>query len=220
MAAALRGDRIRIIAEVKKASPSKGLICAEFDPIRIARTYAENQAAAISVLTDNKYFQGSIDYLNDINHALGPGRPPLLRKDFIIDPYQIYETRAYGADALLLIVAVLTARELKLLLDLSRQLQLNCLVEIHTESEINTALQAGASIIGINNRDLRTFQVDFSTTERLRPLIPSDKIVVSESGIRNHSDMQKLQELGVQAALIGETLMTAQDITLKMRELL
>ncbi len=220
LAAALNKDRIGIIAEVKKASPSKGVICDDFDPIEIARSYVSGQASAISVLTENKYFQGSLDYLLAINRALGPTRPPLLRKDFIFDPYQIYESRVYGADALLIIVGILKSAELKLLLEMSHTLQMRCLVETHNPEEVNLAVKSGAVIIGINNRDLRTFEVDLTTTARLRPLIPADRIVVSESGIKTHSDMQKLRSWGVNAALIGESLMSSGDIAAKMKELL
>ncbi len=220
LATTLSKEKIGIIAEVKKASPSRGVICRDFNPVEIARTYAGNRASAISVLTENKYFQGSLDYLRDINRSLGNIRPPLLRKDFIFDPYQIYESRAYGADALLLIVAILKFAELKELLDLSHSLHMKCLVETHNEDEVNLAVKSGARIIGINNRDLHTFNVDFNTTARLRPLIPGDRIVVSESGIKTRSDMEKLQSWGVSAALIGESLIASNNIAAKMRELL
>jgi indole-3-glycerol phosphate synthase len=143
-----------------------------------------------------------------------------LRKDFIFDPYQVYEARAYGADCLLLIVAILSPEKLSELLQLNRQLGMMCLVEVHNEKEIEIALRSGAKIIGINNRDLNTFSVDLNTTARLRPLIPADRIVVSESGIRTHEDMEKLKEWGIDAALIGEALMSAPDIAMKMRDLL
>jgi indole-3-glycerol phosphate synthase len=220
LATALWNSRIRLIAEVKKASPSKGVICQDFNPIDIARTYAENHAAAISVLTDSKYFQGSLDYLSYIDCALGPMRPPLLRKDFIFDPYQVYEARAYGADALLLIVAILDFKLLESLLDLAHHLHMRCLVEVHNEEEVNSAILSGARIIGINNRDLQTFNVDIKTTARLRPLISRDHIIVSESGIRSRADMDKLQEWGVNAALVGESLIASGNIPNKMRELL
>jgi indole-3-glycerol phosphate synthase len=217
---ALRGDSIRLIAEVKKASPSKGLICRDFDPLKIAASYAENGAAAISVLTESKYFQGSLEYLSRIRTVLGASRPPLLRKDFIFDPYQVYESRAYGADALLLIVAILNEAELAALLDLSHKLDLCCLVEVHDENEAEKAVRSGAKIIGINNRDLQTFRVDIDVTRRLRPLVPADRIVVSESGIKDRSDMQKLSAWKVNAALVGETLVASNDIAAKMKELL
>jgi len=219
-ASALRGDRIQLIAEVKKASPSKGLICADFDPVEISQIYASNGASAISVLTESKYFQGSLNHLKSIRDALGDERPPLLRKDFIHDPYQVYEARAYGADSLLLIVAILTPKKLETLLGLSHQLGMSCLVEVHNEAELEIALKSQARIIGINNRDLSTFTVDITTTERLRPLIPQDRIVVGESGIKDRSDMEKLRAWGVDAVLIGESLMSAADIATKMKELL
>ncbi len=219
-ASALRGDRIQLIAEVKKASPSRGIIRSDFNPVELARTYAGNGASAISVLTEPRYFQGSLDHLKDIRGALGSKTLPLLRKDFIFDPYQVYEARAYGADALLLIVAILTPGKLKSLLGLSHELGMSCLVEVHNENELDVALRSGAGIIGINNRDLKTFTVDLTTTERLRPLIPSDRIVVSESGIKDRSDMERLKRCGVNAVLIGESLVSAPDIAVKMKELL
>jgi indole-3-glycerol phosphate synthase len=219
LAAALRGKSIGIIAEVKKASPSRGLIRPDFDPVKIARAYAAGKAAAISVLTESRYFQGSPDYLLQINKALGVKRPPLLRKDFIFDPYQVYEARAYGADALLLITAILSAPHLHELLSLSRRLGMECLVEVHDEAELDIALQSGAKIIGINNRDLRTFKTDINVTARLKPLIPADKIVVSESGIQTREDIEAMKKLGVNAVLIGEALMSAPDIKRKLREL-
>ncbi|MBN1366375.1 MAG: indole-3-glycerol phosphate synthase TrpC [Dehalococcoidales bacterium] len=219
--AALQSEKgIRLIAEVKKASPSKGIIRPDFDPVEIAETYAINGAAAISVLTEPKYFMGNIAYLKKIKDALGNRRLPLLRKDFIFDNYQIYEARAFGADALLLIAAILTPDKLKALLDLSTSLGMACLVEVHNEKEVETALSGGAEIIGINNRDLQTFKTDIMTTERLRPLVPPGKIVVSESGIKTRTDILKLEKLGVNAVLIGEAFMAERDIAGKMRELL
>lgn len=217
---ALRGSTVRLIAEVKKASPSKGVLCPKLNPIDIARIYADNGAAAISVLTEPKYFQGSLDYLRDIKKALVDKPLPLLRKDFILDPYQVYETRAYGADSLLLIVAILTDEKLLELLELSHALGMMCLVEVHNEAELETAIKSEAKIIGINNRDLNTFMVDLNNTARLHSLIPSDRIVVSESGIRSRADMKNLQKWGVSAALVGEALVSAPDIAAKIRELL
>ena len=219
-ASALRGDGIQLIAEVKKASPSRGVIRPDFNPVEIAQTYAGNGASAISVLTETRYFQGSLNYLRDIRNALGNKRLPLLRKDFIHDPYQVYESRAYGADSLLLIVAILRPEKLEELLRLSQQLGMSCLVEVHNEAELEIALNSGAQVIGINNRDLTTFTVDLTTTERLRPLIPQGRIVVSESGIKNRGDMEKLRQWGVDAVLIGESLLSAPDIMAKMKELL
>jgi indole-3-glycerol phosphate synthase len=219
LALALRGDKIRLIAEVKKASPSRGVIRHNFNLVEIARTYADNGASAISVLTEAKYFQGSLDYLKDVKQALG-SRLPLLRKDFILNPYQVYESRAYGADGLLLIVAILKPERLDKLLKLSHKLGMTCLVEVHNEAELQVALKSGARIIGINNRDLKTFTVDLSTTERLRPLVPKDRIVVSESGIKSRGDIEELERLGIDAVLVGEVLMSATDIAAKMRKLL
>ncbi len=219
-ASALHGDHIQLITEVKKASPSRGIIRPDFNPVEIACTYASNGASAISVLTESIYFQGSLNYLKDIRNALGNKRIPLLRKDFIRDLYQVYESRAYGADSLLLIVAILTPEELEELLGLSHKLDMSCLVEVHDEAELEIALRSQARIIGINNRDLATFTVDITTTERLRPLIPPDRIVVSESGIKDRSDMEKLKKWGVDAVLIGESLMSAPDIAAKLKELM
>jgi len=219
-ASALRGERIRLIAEVKKASPSRGIIRHDFHPVEIARIYASNGASAISVLTEGLYFQGSLNYLRKVRNILGDKRPPLLRKDFLYDPYQIYESRAYGADSLLLIVAILTPGKLTELIGLSHKLGMDCLVEVHNEDELEIALGSGAGIIGINNRDLKTFAVDIATTERLRRLIPPDRIVVSESGIKSRGDIEKLEGWDVDAVLVGETLMSAPDIGKKIKELL
>ena len=218
-ASTLKGDRIQLIAEVKKASPSKGIIREDFNPVNIARTYADNGAAAISVLTDEKYFMGSLDYLRKIRKALD--KPvPLLRKDFILDEYQVYEARAAGADAILLIIAILDPVKLLVLLELSHTLGMKCLVEVHNEYECEIAVNSGAGIIGINNRDLKTFTVDIETTGRLRELIPADRIVVSESGIRNRNDIERLKGWEVDAVLIGESLMASADIAAAMKEFL
>ena len=216
---ALRGEGIKLIAEVKKASPSRGVIRTDFNPVEIARIYANNGASAISVLTESKYFEGSLNHLKDIKTAVGQTLP-LLRKDFIFDPYQIYESRAGGADSLLLIVAILSPRQLAELIGLTRQLGMECLVEVHNEAEVEIALKSSARIIGVNNRDLSTFTVDINTTRRLRPLIPADRIVVSESGIKDRADMARLRQWEVDAVLIGEALMSAPDIAAKMKELL
>jgi indole-3-glycerol phosphate synthase len=219
-AEALRGNDVRIIAEVKKASPSRGVIRADFDPAAIARTYADCNVAAISVLTETQHFRGSLDFLKAINLALQPRTIPLLRKDFIHDPYQIFESRACGADAVLLIVSMLQPDHLCDLLFISHKIGLQCLVEVHDEHETEVAVDSGARIIGINNRDLRTFNIDISVTERLCPLIPKDRIIVSESGIKTRWDIQWLKQCGVNAVLIGEAFMAAQDIKAKLRELL
>ncbi len=219
-ASALRGDDIKLIAEVKMASPSRGVIRPDFDPVQIARTYADNGAAAISVLTEPRYFRGSINHLKSVRDALSDRRLPLLRKDFLHDPYQVYESRAYGADCLLLIVANLTPRRLAELMELSHHLGMDCLVEVHSEAELQVALESNARIIGINNRDLRTLDVDLKTTRHLRPLIPADRTVVSESGIKERSDIDRLREWRVDAVLIGEALMSAPDIGARIRELI
>jgi indole-3-glycerol phosphate synthase len=217
-AAALKGDDIRLIAEVKMASPSRGVLRTDLDPVELARTYARNGAAAISVLTEERYFGGSLEHLAAIGEAVG--NIPLLRKDFIFDPYQVYESRTSGASALLLIVAILSDSELSELLSLSHELGLTCLVEVHNRAELEQAIISGAQIIGINNRDLKTLAVDLDTTRRLRPLIPQDRIVVSESGIKDRGDVQKLRQWGVHAMLVGEALVTAGDIGKKVKELL
>lgn len=225
-AGALRGDNVRLIAEVKKASPSAGALRPDLDPVEFARTYATNGAAAISVLTDQKFFQGNIQFLTAIRDALdAPGalpagvqRPPLLRKDFLIDSYQVYEARAYGADAVLLIVAILDLEQLRDLLALSRSLGMEALVEVHDEPEVAVALEAGAAVLGINNRDLRTFTTDLETTRRLRALMSAENVVVSESGIKGRADLPRLQSWGAQAVLIGEAIVTADDVAAKVRE--
>jgi len=216
-AGALRGEGIKLIAEVKKASPSRGVMCPDLDPVALAVTYAKNGAAAISVLTEVKYFQGSLKNLVAIREKVNI---PLLRKDFIYDEYQIYESAACGADALLLIAAILSPEQLGELLEISVGIGLRCLVEVHDEAELQKALLADAKIIGINNRNLNTFKVDTNTTRRLRLSIPDENIVVSESGIRTDDDMKKMRECKVNAVLVGEALVTAEDIPAKIRELM
>jgi indole-3-glycerol phosphate synthase len=226
-AAALRRDGIGIIAEVKKASPSAGLLKARLSPRRLARRYAAAGAAAISVLTEPRFFRGSLSDLQAVRSAFGEdgaaggsSGPPLLRKDFLFDPYQVYQARAFGADALLLIVAVLDDPTLRYLLSLTHDLGMEALVEVHDAEETERALEAGARVIGINNRDLRDFTVDLETTARLQALIPRDRVVVSESGIKNATDMRRLQEWGVNAALIGEALVTAASVENAFQSLL
>ncbi|OPZ84743.1 MAG: Indole-3-glycerol phosphate synthase [bacterium ADurb.Bin429] len=215
-ARALARPGISLIAEVKKASPSKGVIRADFHPAEIARAYESAGASAISVLTDEPYFQGKLAYLDEVRGAVGL---PLLRKDFIIHPAQIVE--AVGrADAVLLIVAALQPAELRDFLALAAACGLDTLVEVHDAAELDIALESGAPVIGINNRDLRTFVVDVETTLRLLPNIPDDRIVVSESGISTHAQVQRLEEAGVDAILVGEALMANPDIAAKTRELL
>lgn len=218
LAAVLSGDSLCLIAEVKRASPSRGMLRPDLDPVKLASTYAQCGAAAISVLTESQYFGGSREDLEAIKHALP--NVPLLRKDFILKPYQIFESRAWGADAVLLIVAILDDTELEELLSLSHDLGMRCLVEVHNENELKRALARDAKIIGINNRNLDTMAVDLNVTKKLRPLIPPGRIVVSESGIKGRGDVQKLKKWGVDAMLIGETLVTAIDVAAKIKELL
>jgi indole-3-glycerol phosphate synthase len=203
-----------LITEVKKGSPSKGVMVADFDPIRLAQTYAANGAAAISVLTDEKYFGGLLEHLRQIA-ALNLGLP-LLRKEFICDPYQIYEARAAGADAVLLIVAELSDHELITFQSRIRKLGMAALVEVHTRTELTRALNAGATLIGINNRNLRDFSVSLETTRRLRPLLPASVTVVAESGISTPEDFRGLD---VEAVLVGEAIVRAGDVEAKVREL-
>ena len=196
-----------LIAEVKRASPSKGLIAKDWSPTTIAETYAASGAAAISCLTDARFFQGKLDYLVEIKEHLLSRKlsTPLLRKEFIYHPYQVYEARAAHADALLLIVAVLGDAELQELLRLTNSLGMDALVEVHDESELERALAADAHIIGVNNRDLKTFVVDIENTALLRERIPAGKIVVGESGIRNTADVKRMAEMGCDAILVGES---------------
>jgi indole-3-glycerol phosphate synthase len=218
LSGALLGGGVRLIAEVKKASPSRGLLAPDFDHLKLAETYASNGAAAISCLTDLR-FQGDLSHLRQIKETGASKRAPVLRKDFIFDPYQILETRAAGADALLLIVAILEPTQLKELLDAAQACWMQCLVEVHDEGELETALDAGAEIIGINNRDLHTFTTDLAVTERLAPLVPKGKQIVSESGIFTRDHLRRLNRFRVNAALVGEALVTAPDIGEKVREL-
>lgn len=203
-AAALRlPDRIAIIAEVKKASPSKGVLRRDFNPAALARTYAENGAAAISVLTERFYFLGDWRHLKSVRSAVDI---PVLRKDFIFCEEQVTEARLLGADAILLIAAVLRDDQLKHLLEFAAQKGLQCLVEVHDERELQRAVSCGARIIGINNRDLRTFQTDISVTERLAPMVPEGCTIVSESGIHTPEDIQRVSKAGAHAVLVGEAL--------------
>ena len=216
-AKSLMGNSRRIIAEIKGASPSKGLIRANFDPMAIAQDYASHGASAISVLTEERFFQGSLSYLEEIR---GVVNVPLLRKDFIIDPYQLTEARSYGADAVLLIAALLDPSFLKELRDQAAALSLDSLVEVHNEAELNTALKTGAQVIGINNRDLRTFEVSLATTEKLAPLIPVGGVAVCESGIEGLEQIHRVERLGLHVFLIGEALMRAARPGEKLRQLL
>ncbi|MBI3584847.1 MAG: indole-3-glycerol phosphate synthase TrpC [Nitrospinae bacterium] len=207
----------RIIAEVKKASPSKGIIREDFNPLKIAEIYQENGASAISVLTDKEFFQGDINYLSDIKKIV---TLPLLRKDFIISEYQVFESRVYGADAFLLIAAILGKNQLEDYMHLGVELGMTPLIEVHTKRELNDVLSIKADLIGINNRDLDTFKVDIRTTEKLIEYIPEDITVVSESGIEKRDDILHLKEIGVDVFLIGEFLMKEKDIGKKLKELI
>ncbi len=197
---------VAVIAEVKKASPSKGVICTDFQPVDIARNYHLHGAQAISVLTDADFFQGSLLYLMQVREAVPL---PILRKDFIIDELQIKEASLHGADAILLIAAILDCRQMKDYQAYARECGMDVLVEVHDEGETEQALEAGSELIGINNRNLKTFAVDLETTFRLKRLIPPEIPVVSESGLKTVEDFRRLKEEGIQAALIGETLMRA-----------
>ncbi|MDE0297713.1 MAG: indole-3-glycerol phosphate synthase TrpC [Candidatus Poribacteria bacterium] len=208
---------VNLIAEVKRKSPSKGIIREDFDPIKIAKTYAENGASAISVLTDHEFFGGDLSYLTTIRNAV---ELPLLRKDFTTNEYHIYQARVSGADAVLLIVAILSPEQLREFIGVAKHLNLAALVEVHTHSELDIALDAEAEIIGINNRDLKTFHTDTATSFHLRKSIPDDKIVVSESGIYTREDVIRLGEADMDAILVGESLVRSADIGAKVRELL
>jgi indole-3-glycerol phosphate synthase len=214
---ALAGKDCSIIAEIKRSSPSKGRLREDFDPEEIARMYEAGGAAAISILTDRDFFEGDGTYLNAAKIVT---RIPLLRKDFIIDPCQVYQTRILGGDALLLIASLFDEQALREFIDLARSIGLSALVEVHTGEDAVRAVAAGAEIIGINNRDLKTFRTDLRTSIELAALIPSGRVVVSESGIENRADIERLMKAGIHAFLIGETLMKAGDMGEKLRELM
>jgi indole-3-glycerol phosphate synthase len=209
-----------LIAEVKKASPSAGVICEDFDPVRIAKTYESAGASCLSVLTDEKFFQGSLEYLKQIRSAV---RVPLLRKDFIIDERQIPQSIEWGADAILLIVSILTDEQLRSFHTLAQSAGLAILVEVHDEKELDRAIGIGAALIGVNNRDLKTFKVDLATTERLANRLRNsgrDVLLVAESGIHTRADVERLRSCGAGAILVGESLMRHGDIAAKIAELL
>jgi indole-3-glycerol phosphate synthase len=231
-----RVGKIGLIAEVKKASPSMGVICKDFDPVRIAREYEAAGASCLSVLTDEQFFQGSLDYLRQIREVV---KIPLLRKDFIIDERQILEAIEWGADAILLIVAILTDKQLAKFHSLAIEAGLAVLVEVHDEEELNRALKISPALIGVNNRDLKTFKVDLATTERLAAKLedgglmmaktsspssirhsPSSVLLVAESGIHTRADVQRVQACGAGAILVGESLVKQGDIGAKVRELI
>lgn len=212
-----RPGEVRLIAEVKKASPSAGVIREDFHPVEIAETYAAAGAACISILTDESFFQGSLDYLRAIRAAVDL---PLLRKDFIIDRYQLVEARAAGADCVLLIAECLSAEELMTLHNEARELGLQTLIELYDDENLPAVLATQCRLVGVNNRDLRTFETDLQHTVRMRSQIPNDRLVVGESGIRTHADVRMLGESGVSAILVGESLMRQPDIDLAVRRLL
>ncbi|MDP3791041.1 MAG: indole-3-glycerol phosphate synthase TrpC [Candidatus Omnitrophota bacterium] len=212
-----RPNHINLIAEIKKASPSKGILRGDFNPVKIAITYQANGASAISILTDERFFEGKLEHIVKARENVSI---PILRKDFFIDEYQIYETVASGADAILLICDILSMGELTKFHNIATELGLDCLVEVHNEEDIEKALAVNAGIIGINNRDLHTFKVDLAVTQRLIRMIPQNKVIVSESGIKCYEDIMFLRSLGVNAVLIGEAFMEADDIAAKMREMM
>ena len=217
--AALRprpGRRVALIAELKKASPSRGVLTDAFDPVILAGTYASNGAAALSVLTDEKFFQGRLETLAAVRSAVDL---PLLRKDFILEEYQLWESRAFGADAVLLIVLVLEPSRLRDLLHAAKGLGLGALVEVHTRAELDVALSVGGPVVGINNRDLRTFETRLETSLALLPLIPPGRVVVSESGFFVRAEVERVVAAGAHAVLVGEALVRAPDVAAKVREL-
>ncbi len=207
---------VRLIAEVKRASPSRGEFIGSFDPAELARAYAAHGAAAISVLTDEKFFKGHLDHLRAVRDAVDV---PLLRKDFTVDEYQLFEARAVGADAVLLIVSTLGPARLRGFMNAAKALGLAALVEVHTRPELDAALAAGAAIIGVNNRDLETFETKIETTLELLPSIPPGPIVVSESGFFTAADVRRVVEAGAHAVLVGEALVRATDVGAKVREM-
>ena len=213
----LSGSPRRIIAEVKRASPSKGLIRQDFDAVALAKDFAEHGANAVSVLTEERFFQGSLRYLEEIHGAVSL---PLLRKDFMLDPYQLVEAKSYGADAVLFIAALLDPALMGELRAEAAALGMDSLIEVHSEVELDAALKAGAELVGINNRDLRTFEVSLATTERLAPLIPTGVTAVCESGIDGVEQIRRVEKLGIHVFLIGESLMRAPQPGEKLRELL
>lgn len=214
---AISKGKVNLIAELKKASPSHGVIRHDYNPEEIARIYKNSKAAALSVLTEDKYFQGNIDHLKAVRRAVDL---PVLRKDFIISEYQVYESAVAGADAILLIATLLDKGMLKGLYNEAKALGIEVLVEIHDERELDKALSTGAEMIGINNRNLRTLEVDLNTTVELLPKIPPEKIVVSESGIRDYEDVKKLSDAGVKALLIGTVFMESDDIGAEVKKVM
>jgi indole-3-glycerol phosphate synthase len=210
--------QISLIAEIKKASPSRGLIRADFNHIEIAKIYQQAGVQAISVLTEEDYFLGNVSFINDVKNV---ATVPILRKDFILEAYQVYESGYYGADAILLIADLLTQEKIEEFIQIASALGMACLVEVHTAKELKKVLKLkGVALIGINNRDLHTLEVDFTTTEKLYTLVPKEKVVVVESGIRNYQDVLFLKILGANSCLIGEVFMEAENIAKKVEELM
>ena len=206
-----------LIAEIKKASPSKGVLARDFDPLHLAGVYEASGASALSILTDEQFFQGSLQFLSLVKiHS----KLPLLQKDFIIDLYQIYEARYWGADAILLITSILNDEEISRFYKAARDLGLSVILEVHNEDELDRALAVQPRIIGINNRNLRDFEISLDTTRRLAIRIPPEILIISESGILNRLDVERVYDAGVKAILVGEALMTSPDISLKIKELL
>ena len=214
---AASSDWTAIIAEIKKGSPSRGLIRQDFDPLEIAEIYQNNGATCLSVLTDEQFFMGHLRFLALIRETVSL---PLLRKDFICDPYQIFEARAAGADAILLIAAMLDLNQLRDFYAIAREIHLDVLLEVHDEAEMETALQTDCTLIGVNNRNLRTFETNIATTGRIARMMPAGRLLVAESGINSRADIQRLQADGAKVFLIGESLMRETDIGAKLQELL
>ena len=215
MVGALQKETVALIAEVKRASPSKGILIHDFAPVLIGTTYDQNGASAISVLTDEDFFMGHLDYLTAVRESVSL---PVLRKDFIIDPYQIYEGRVAGADAILLIVAALSSSQLEELYEVVIGMGMTALVEVHNEEEMERALRLDARLIGINNRDLKTFNVDLDTTARLANMVADDVVLVAESGIKTIDDVRQMGQLGANAILVGESLVKSGDMVQSVRE--
>ena len=213
---ALKKSGLSVISEVKKASPSKGVIAEDFRPVETAIAYEDAGAAAISCLTEEYYFKGGSKYFADIRAKVDI---PMLRKDFIFDEYQIYEAKVLGADAILLIAAILSEEKIKEFYDLAKSLEIDCLIEVHNEKELKKVVACGCDIIGINNRNLKTFDVDLNTTSKLAPLIPYEAVLVSESGMKDENDMKNVKEQGAEAVLIGETFMRSDNIKETMKQL-